>query len=149
MEAGAEAQRRTEDHDTRHYWEAGITETDLNELRSGQQRDHSKSACYHCNKIGHIKANCPDRMKQGATASRPWQKRASGNREGEVSRKKFTSWKEKRGPRPDRGRTDDRAGKRKYQKDSTAPPDKRTRKNIHALEDTDIEGSEEEEVEDF
>jgi hypothetical protein len=146
QEEGAEAQRRSEDQVTRNYWENGITETDLNELRSGQARDHSKSKCYHCDKIGHIKANCPDRLKQ-ASASKPWQKRTSGSREGETSRKRFTAWKDKRGPRPDRGRTDDRADKRKYQRDSTALPDKRGRRNIHALEDTDLAGSEEEEEE--
>ena len=62
--------RSKEDPETQDYWEAGITTDTISTLKTGNM-DHSQKTCYHCNRKGHIKANCPDRKRLGA---KPWTK---------------------------------------------------------------------------
>ena len=52
-------------------WEAGITAETINVLKQGNM-DHAQKTCYHCNRKGHIKANCPAQKRLDA---RPWAKR--------------------------------------------------------------------------
>ena len=40
--------------------------------------DHSQKTCYHCNRKGHIKANCPARKRLDA---KPWIKRTKDEKE--------------------------------------------------------------------
>ena len=63
--------RTNEDPEAHDYWEAGLTTDTISALKTGNV-DHSQKSCYHCNRKGHIKANCPERRKLGA---RPWTKR--------------------------------------------------------------------------
>ena len=70
MEPDHDKIRSKENPETQDYWEAGITTDTISVLKQGNM-DHSQKTCYHCNRKGHIKANCPERKKSGA---RPWTK---------------------------------------------------------------------------
>ena len=63
--------RAREDLETQEYWEAGISADTINVLKQGNM-DHSQKTCYHCNRKGHIKANCPAQKRLDA---KPWTKR--------------------------------------------------------------------------
>ena len=67
----AEAIRTAESLQVRDYWENGVGEQELNEVRSGS-RDYSNMQCFHCKRKGHIKANCPERTR---VSSKPWERR--------------------------------------------------------------------------
>ena len=63
--------RTGEDTDAQEYWESGVSSEFLGALKAGNV-DHTNKSCYHCNRKGHIKANCPERRRAGA---HPWTKR--------------------------------------------------------------------------
>ena len=71
MEPEHDKMRVREDLETQEYWEAGISADTINVLKQGNM-DHSQKTCYHCNRKGHIKANCPARKRLDA---KPWTKR--------------------------------------------------------------------------
>ena len=71
MEPDHDKMRAREDFETQEYWEAGTTAETINVLKQGNM-DHAQKTCYHCNRKGHIKANCPARKKLEA---KPWTKR--------------------------------------------------------------------------
>ena len=62
MEPDHDKIRSKEDPKTQDYWETGITTDTINVLKQGNM-DHSQKTCYHCNRKGHIKANCPARKR--------------------------------------------------------------------------------------
>ena len=68
MEPDHEGIRDMEDQEVRDYWEAGVMSKCLSTLKSGDI-----DQCYHCNRRGHIKANCPARK---SASTRPWKGRA-------------------------------------------------------------------------
>ena len=70
MEPNHDKIRAREDLEIQDYWEAGITAETINVLKQGNM-DHSQKTCYHCNRKGHIKANCPARKN---LYRRPWTK---------------------------------------------------------------------------
>ena len=76
MEPNHDKMRAQEKLETQEYWEAGISADTINMLKQGNM-DHSQKTCYHCNRKGHIKANCPARKRLDA---KPWIKR-TGPRE--------------------------------------------------------------------
>ena len=45
--------RRNEPMATRKYWEEGLDESQINQLRSGMINTSDKQ-CYHCGNVGHI-----------------------------------------------------------------------------------------------
>ena len=49
----------------RGWWEDGLTEETLNNIKLGIL-DTSNKKCYNCFQIGHVKAQFPVRLKQGA-----------------------------------------------------------------------------------
>ena len=71
MEPDHDKIRAQEDLETQDYWEAGIMTDTINVLKQGNM-DHSQKTCYHCNRKGHIKANCPARKR---LETKPWTKR--------------------------------------------------------------------------
>ena len=71
MEPNHDKIRAREDLETQEYWEAGITAETINVLKQGNM-DHAQKTCYHCNRQGHIKANCPARKKLYV---KPWTKK--------------------------------------------------------------------------
>ena len=93
MEPEHDKIRAQEDLETQEYLEAGISADTINMLKQGNM-DHSQKTCYHCNKKGHIKANCPARKRLDA---KPWIKR-TGPREKKTIERKGT------GPGRGRGR---------------------------------------------
>ena len=67
MEPDQDKIRAGEELETQEYWEAGIS-ADTIVLKQGNM-DHSQKTCYHCNRKGHIKANCPAPKRLDA---KPW-----------------------------------------------------------------------------
>ena len=65
MEPDHNKMRAREELETQEYWEAGISADTINMLKQGNM-DHSQKTYYHCNKKGHIKANCPAQKKLDA-----------------------------------------------------------------------------------
>ena len=85
MEPGHDKSRSREDPETQDYWEAGITTDTINVLKQGNM-DHSQKTCYHCNRKGHIKANCPARKRLDA---KPWTKRPGPHEKKTTARKGY------------------------------------------------------------
>ena len=74
MASDHESIRKQEAAAAHEYWESGITVESLNLLKTGNF-DHKDKVCYHCEKRGHIKANCPERRRSG---QQPWTQRREG-----------------------------------------------------------------------
>ena len=85
MEPNHDKIRAREDLEMQEYWEAGITAETINVLKQGNM-DHAQKTCYHCNRKGHIKANCPARKRLDA---RPWTKRTGSREKKTTARKGF------------------------------------------------------------
>ena len=83
MEPDHDKMRAREELETQEYWEAGISADTINMLKQGNM-DHSQKTCYHCNKKGHIKANCPAQKKLDA---KPWIKRTGPRKKRTIGRK--------------------------------------------------------------
>ena len=75
--------RAQEDLETQEYREAGISADTINVLKQGNM-DHSQNTCYHCNRKGHIKANCPAQKRLDA---KPWTKRPGPRKKRTIGRK--------------------------------------------------------------
>ena len=83
MEPNHDKIRAREDLETQEYWEAGITAETINVLKQGNM-DHAQKTCYHCNRQGHIKVNCPARKKLYV---KPWTKRPVSHEKKAIARK--------------------------------------------------------------
>ena len=68
MEPNHDRLRAKEDLKMQEYWEAGITPETISVLKQGNM-DYAQNTCYHCNRKGHIEANCPARKKLDAAPS--------------------------------------------------------------------------------
>ena len=77
--------RSREEIDATDYWEAGITAEAICTLKQGNM-DHSQKTCYHCDRKGHIKANCPARKN---LYKRPWTKIPMSREKRATARKGF------------------------------------------------------------
>ena len=64
------AVRNNESQVPRSWWEDGLTQANFNYLKAGLM-DTSNRRCYNCSGVGHIKAQCPQRLAQVL----PWNKR--------------------------------------------------------------------------
>ena len=85
MEPNHDKLRAREDLKMQEYWEAGITPETISVLKQGNM-DHAQKTCYHCNRKGHIKANCPARKRLDAA---PWAKRTGFHEKKTTARKGF------------------------------------------------------------
>ena len=85
MEPNHDKIRAREDLETQDYWEAGITAETINVLKQGNM-DHAQKTCYHCNRQGHIKVNCPARKKLYV---KPWTKRPVSREKRTTARRGF------------------------------------------------------------
>ena len=85
MEPDHDKIRSREDPETQDYWEAGITTDTISALKQGNM-DHSQKTCYHCNRKGHIKANCPARKRLEA---KPWAQRLAPREKRTTARKGY------------------------------------------------------------
>ena len=65
MDPNHDEVRTNKDPEAHDYWESGLMTDTISTLKTGNV-DHSQKTCYHCNRKGHIKANCPERRKLGA-----------------------------------------------------------------------------------
>ena len=83
MEPDHNKMRAQEELETQEYWEAGISADTINMLKQGNM-DHSQKTCYHCNRKGHIKANCLARKRLDA---KPWIKRTGPHEKRTIGRK--------------------------------------------------------------
>ena len=85
MEPDHDKIRAREDLETQEYWEAGITTDTINVLKQGNL-DHSQKTYYHCNRKGHIKANCPAWKRFDA---KTWTKRLGPHEKKTTAHKGF------------------------------------------------------------
>ena len=85
MEPNHDQIRAREESETQDYWEAGITTKTINILKQGNM-DHSQKTCYHCNRKGHIKANCLARKRLDA---KPWTKKPGFREKRTTTRKGY------------------------------------------------------------
>ena len=98
MEPNHDKLRAREDLEMQEYWEAGITPETISVLKQGNM-DHAQKTCYHCNRKGHIKANCPARKRLDAA---PWATRAGLRKKRTTARKGFGVGKGRGKPLPKR-----------------------------------------------
>ena len=96
MEPNHDKLRAREDLKMQEYWEAGITPETISVLKQGNM-DHAQKTCYHCNRKGHIKANCPARKRLDAA---PWVTRAGLREKRTTARKGFGVGKGRGKPLP-------------------------------------------------
>ena len=83
MEPEHDKMRAQEDLETQEYWEAGISADTINVLKQ-ENMDHSQKTCFHCNRKGHIKANC---LAQKRLDTKPLIKRTGPHKKRTVAQK--------------------------------------------------------------
>ena len=117
MEPDHDKMRAREELKTQEYWEAGISADTINMLKQGNM-DHSQKTCYHCNKQGHIKGNCPARKKLDA---KPWVKRTRPSKKRTIGCK---------GTGPGRGR-------RRFPSNRSGPPRKKFTRSAQSIQQSE------------